>query len=349
MPRNPAKRLFFRLSLPFWWSRHRSCVTILMLHGVMDTTTAAAAWVPLRHNLPPASLEEGLTVLARRYHFISLERAVAMLDGREPAEPHCMVLTFDDGYRNNLSHALPILRKHAVPMTMFLSTGHISRREPFWYDRMDFALQHLKASRVVSWGGRRLNIEPADRDGLRRSFAEFRRIYKEGREPYAATVHRLESLISELEADAGCRLQDRFEDDPWTALVDWNAVREAAADGVTFGSHTVDHLLLDRLDDAAVREQLTNSAHELAAHTGGSCDLLCYPNGNWSTRVVAIAKECGYRAAVTTRPGVNRHRHANLLILKRNGFSASCNALSILATASGMADYLDLRRSAKEL
>src|SRR5262245_47950086 len=106
-----------------WRFLHRYEVGILTMHGVMDTGEHTA-WVPLRPQLSRWRLEECVRGLSNYYHFISLEDAVSMLTGRKPVRPYSLVLTFDDGYRNNIKHALPILRRYGVPATFFVATGH---------------------------------------------------------------------------------------------------------------------------------------------------------------------------------------------------------------------------------
>src|SRR4051812_40637037 len=96
-----------------WRFLHRRHITILMVHGVMDTEQPTS-WVPLRPQLSRRTLDDALCRLSRYYRFVSLDDAVAMLVGKLPLQPYSIVLTFDDGYRNNFTHALPILRRHRV-------------------------------------------------------------------------------------------------------------------------------------------------------------------------------------------------------------------------------------------
>ena len=132
---------FYRL----WRGFNRNGIVVLMLHGVMDEEEACD-WIPTRPQISRIQLEDSIRLIAKYYEFISLAEAVEMLSGEKPFRSNCVVVTFDDGYRNNLTHAWPILKRFGVPVTVFPSVGHVDRREPFWYDRIDYALQFAAAA-----------------------------------------------------------------------------------------------------------------------------------------------------------------------------------------------------------
>ena len=89
---------------------NRKKVTILMLHGVAGDH-AEAGWAPLWPRMTPERLDLVLSQLGRHYRFVSIDDAVDMIAGRKPALSNALTLTFDDGYRNNLTEALPVLEK----------------------------------------------------------------------------------------------------------------------------------------------------------------------------------------------------------------------------------------------
>jgi peptidoglycan/xylan/chitin deacetylase (PgdA/CDA1 family) len=94
--------------------------------------------------------------------------------------------------------------------------------------------------------------------------------------------------------------------DPPPALT-WDEVRELDAEGlVRFGSHTCTHPHLPKVDDAQARDEVTRSRAVLAERLGHAVDTFCYPAGLYCEREVALVREAGYRAGLTTDPGVNR-------------------------------------------
>lgn len=90
-------------------------------------------------------------------------------------------------------------------------------------------------------------------------------------------------------------------------VLDWERIGEMQASGfVEFHSHTASHAMCDRLDPDAVAEELRSSKRVLEERLGCPCPYLCWPFGKFSKEAVALARETGYRALFTTRPGVVR-------------------------------------------
>lgn len=275
------------------------------MHGVVDDGRQVA-WRPLRRQLTVKSLDRGLAKLAKCFHFITLDHAVAMLGGQASMQPYSVVLTFDDGYQNNVTHALPILQKYNAPAAFFLPTGYVDRREPFWYDRLDYALQHLCKEQEVTFAGRNFFFRPHQEDISRVTFTALRNMIKSNLRPYAETMQEVDLIANILEGNAGRCLAEIFENDHSTAIMTWDDARRAADNGITIGSHTVDHAILDQLEKTAVREQLILSKQAIEQHTGSPCSYFCYPYGNWNNRIVSLVRETGYAAAITTDKGTSK-------------------------------------------
>jgi peptidoglycan/xylan/chitin deacetylase (PgdA/CDA1 family) len=248
-----------------------------------------------------------------------MDQTVAILTGKEPFKPYSMVLTFDDGYRNNVTHALPVLQKHNAPATFFLSTGQVDRREPFWYDRLDYAIQHLRKEQHVFFAGQDFSFRPKQTETSRAIFTTLRNTIKANKLPYHETMEIVNLMTNRLEENAGSRLADIFEKDHFTAIMSWEDVKKVSDQGIIIGSHTVDHVILDQVDRVAVREQLISSKKAIEEQTGKTCLYFCYPNGNWNKEIVSLVKETGFVAAVTTDRGSNKMK-TNLLTLLRVSF-----------------------------
>ena len=318
---------------------HRNEIAILMLHGVMDERDNSS-WRPLRPFLPPRKLDAYLRVLSRRYHFVSLPEAVEMLQGHRVMQPYSMVLTFDDGYRNNLTHALPILRRYEAPATFFVATGFLDQPRPFWFDRLDYAVQHAQLNqRRLSVGSVSMCLNGSNRKTLRESYIEFIRTAQIQRMSDSEFLREVERLTTQLEAESGRSLCDIHRDDKCTALMTWEQIQEAGPEGVTIGSHTVDHVRLGLVDAETARRQLAASKQALEQHTGRSCPWISYPKGSFHEETVAIARECGYVCGLTTEEGWNRPGD-DLMRLRRIGVSTRWSTTELLASSSGISAVL---------
>ena len=318
-----------------WRFAHRRDVTILYVHGVMDSDDRAS-WIPLRPQLPPRRLAAAIRELSRHYRFVSLADAVDMLSGRTPVAPYSVVLTFDDGYRNNITHALPILRRHRVPATFFLATGHIEHRRPFWFDRLDYALQHAPVAEMeVQVGPATVRLRAGDRGALRGAYKQLRDVAKALPRHDREMQHEMEGIAARLEAESDRKLADVFEEDAWSAVLTWEEVRQAAGDDVSFGSHTVDHIRLGLVDAEMISDQLVRSKEMIEARTGRPCRHFAYPSGSFTPQAAAIARASGYTAAVTTDEGANRMGD-DLMTLRRIGLPDTGNMTEVLARVSGL-------------
>jgi len=314
----------------------RNRIAILTIHGVMDERDNPS-WKPLRPQLSRDKLEEYLSVLSKRYHFISLMDAVEMLSGHRPVQPYSLVLTFDDGYRNNLTHALPILRRYNAPATFFVPTDFINNPRPFWFDRLDYALQQTHVNgRKVKVGSFTMYLESGDRETLQESFKEFRRSAKKQKQiSDYEFLGDMERLSESLEAESGRSLADIQKNDDFSAIMSWENIRENCDGDVTIGSHTIDHIRLDKVDSETARYQLAESKRDIEAHTGISCRILCYPNGSFNEETVNLAKECGYVCGLTAKEGLNKSGD-DLMKLKRIGLPIHTNTTGLLALISGV-------------
>lgn len=321
-------------ALWLWRWYHRSDVTILMLHGVMDKVQSSS-WEPLRPQLSRRALDDALQILSRYYQFVSLSDAVEMVAGRQPVRFYSLALTFDDGYRNNLTQALPVLQQYGVPATFFIVPGHIEQRTPFWFDRLDYALQHADVDgRQISIGNATICFQGKDRRQLKESYRALRQAAKAM--PQDLEMQReIDALSLSLEQESGRRLANICEDDGWSAILSWTDVRTALAQSVTIGSHTVDHLRIALVSTDVARDQLQRSKEMIEVQTGQPCRYFCYPNGSATSTVAALARQCGYEAAVTTEEGTNRVGE-DLLLLRRLSFPETGDRVETLIHVSGL-------------
>jgi len=146
---------------------HRNKILIWTIHGVMDDEDNPS-WEPLRPQLSRKKLDEYMRILSKRYNFVS-----EMLQGRKPMQPYSMAFTFDDGYRNHFTHALPILRRYGAPATFFISSGYAGNPRPLWFDRLDYALQHAQVDgKEARIGDVTVRLDGSSKKALGKSFTE---------------------------------------------------------------------------------------------------------------------------------------------------------------------------------
>jgi peptidoglycan/xylan/chitin deacetylase (PgdA/CDA1 family) len=251
-------------------------------------------------------------------------------------------LTFDDGYRDNKQWAYPILKAAQVPFALYIATSFPDRLGKLWWLVLEAVIARNARLALVMDGEER-HIECA---GVSAKREVFERLY-----------WWLRGLSSETEILAVVRdLAARYGVDTTSLCgelcMDWDEIGEIAQDPLaTIGAHTVNHVMLAKTSDAAVRSELIKSRAVLEAALGSAPAHLAYPFGDRTTagpREFAIAAELGFKTAVTTRPGVLFAEHAeHLTALPRislNGTYQDERFISVLMSGAATALWNGFRR-----
>ncbi len=272
----------------------RGALTVATFHRVLPASLKATYPLP-GLVATPAELAWILAYMSRIYSCMTLSEAVDRWTSRDVPKQPMLAVTFDDGQRDNFVYARPILERVGVRATFFVVAGPTCENTALWHDRLGFAAADLVRRR----GGRsRLFSElhmgdPGGDDG-----AAVRWLVRSAK---SLTPTRREQVVSDVEGMAGGKVPPE-----WAGLMSWPEIRLLAAEGHEIGSHTLTHPLLPQLDEAGIRAEVSGSRDLLRAKIGRHVSSFCYPNGSLDARCVSAVQEAGYRAAVTTRAGVNR-------------------------------------------
>ncbi|KPF72713.1 polysaccharide deacetylase [Bosea sp. AAP35] len=278
---------------------------ILTLHHVRPQRPATFQPNSLL-DITPEFLDRALALIrAEGYDLVSLEEAVLRLS-QPRTERFFVALTFDDGYRDNVEHAWPVLAKHGAPWTLFVTTGFADRSARLWWLELEEAIRALPAITLSLPAGPFAARTASDSDKQRAFEALYWRLRQQ---PEAILL----SAISDLAAQAGIDAAALVERE----CLPWETLRAlAGAPGVTIGAHTLSHPMLAKHEEAFARDEITDSRTRLEAELGVPIRHFAYPVGDptsASPRDFALAREAGFASAVTTRPGHLFADHANHL------------------------------------
>ena len=292
-----------RLAAPYL----RGLGAILMFHHVRPQVRQDVAPNAMLE-ITPGFLDAALTRLkALGYRLVSLDEAVAELaaGGRRDAAPFA-VLTFDDGYRDNLLHALPILERHAAPFTVYVTTGFAERRAGLWWVELEEAVR--RADRIEARIGGHVLSLPAGTPVEKR--AAFKAVYWPLR---AGAEDRLLAVVGQLARAQGVDGRALVDE----LCMDWSEIEALARHPLaTIGAHTLSHPRLAKLDIAEMRTELGAAKAILEERLGRPVLHLAYPVGDPGSagpREFAAAAAFGFASGVTTRPGLIHPDHARHL------------------------------------
>ena len=243
-----------------------------------------------------------MAYIARRFNPVSVQQVSDAINGGKPLPKRAVMVTFDDGFRDNYEVAVPVLRRHGVPAVFFLSTGYIDSQRAFWFDWIVFAFVRTEATQVRL---KAIDLEillPATRDGRRLEALKLLQVLKSTSE--VARQQIIEQLKLELMVEM---TPDQFEQ---SAPLSWDQVREMSRGGMEFGSHTVSHPILSTITDPLLlRFELNASKATLEREIGKPVLALSYPVGGRDAvndQVLAATAHAGYQCAFTYQSGANK-------------------------------------------
>ena len=304
---------------------------ILMFHHVCPPS--GDGFAPNRLlEITPSFLETVLMQLAHSgFETVSLDAALARLARpAEKGEKPFAVLTFDDGYRDNQAFALPVLRRHAAPFVLYVTTGFADRSARLWWRELEAAIRQLDH---FSIGG----IEFACAAPAAKS-AAFERAYWILR---AMDETAMLAQIAGLCRLAGIGARALVE----TACLDWDGIAAMAAEPLcTVGVHTLTHPMLAKHPAGTMELELCESRSLIEAHLGRPARHLSYPVGDAASagrREFEMAAKLGFASAVTTRPGMIFSAHSGRLMslprLSINGKWQNAKMVEVLLSGAPFA------------
>jgi peptidoglycan/xylan/chitin deacetylase (PgdA/CDA1 family) len=226
------------------------------------------------------------------FDVLPLEDAVAALSrGSLPAR--ALAITFDDGYADNFTVALPILRELGLPATFFVASGFLDGGR-MWNDTVIEGVRGCPGP-VLELTALGLGSYPVTTVEARRA-------------AIAALVPRLKHLDPAERQRLADGIAERAGGNlPDDLMMTARQLRELAAAGMSIGAHTVHHPILARLPETEARTEIVEGRQRLAAICGVPVNLFAYPNGkpgtDYGAEHVRLARAAGFKAAVSTAWG----------------------------------------------
>jgi peptidoglycan/xylan/chitin deacetylase (PgdA/CDA1 family) len=279
-----------------WYGPGR--LTVLAYHRVVDRTVPEFATYRRNVSASPEAFAAQMDFVERQFNVVGLGDVTEWLAGGVSLPSRPLLITFDDGYRDNLVHAWPELRRRRLPMVLFLTTGPPDTGGALHWDVAAYCFRHTRRTEaLLPVVGRRSWRTEAERDGVLDEFIATIKRHPDGRLRSA-----IGQLPDRLEVDVPA---DAFEG----VYLNWSEIREMAEQGVAVGAHTIDHPILSRLDPEAAAAQVIGCRDRIAAELGRVPEGFAYPNGlpgDYDETVVDAVRKAGFRAAFTLSPGPAR-------------------------------------------
>jgi peptidoglycan/xylan/chitin deacetylase (PgdA/CDA1 family) len=286
---------------------------ILLYHRVTELSSDPQ-WLCIT----PSQFAEQLEVLRRYYYPLHLTELRRRLQkGNVPRK--AVVITFDDGYADNLYQAKPLLERFDIPATVFVTTGKIEKQNEFWWEELERYLLQTEAlpeslsltvsGKVYSWvltgerehvlhGGGRWNVTmdscPTPRHQIYRELAPVLR---------SLSNEAQEAILQDLAEWAN--VPRRVRDTHRTMRA--NEIVQLNADGlVEIGAHTVTHPVLSLQSLEIQRWEIENSKEKLETILDRPVTTFAYPfgtRGDYNSETVMAVQRAGFSCACSNFPG----------------------------------------------
>lgn len=281
---------FIRLSclLRRWW-RGDWEICVIGLHRVLDDQQKDHANSLGGIVLREETFEKVLEFVGRNFTVLSLQRFLAGERGNT-SRPGCL-LTFDDGWRDNYTTALPLLKKYNLPAIVFAVSGLIGTKRTFWVERLTKIWRDQEGRARLEASLEKALGTNAGSDGLEEIVEHLK---------HMACAEREQILETLTGADLG---SDASGDE----LLSWEEAAAMQREQVEIEAHSVTHPLLIYEDDSTLQRELQDGKQILERKLGKKIRAFAYPNGNWDDRVRNMVQQAGYECAFAGERGWHRH------------------------------------------
>ena len=267
----------------------RNKLLILCYHGVVDGDFREESH-RFSSTVSVKEFRQQLRIINRYFNPVSAEDVYCWLYKGQSLPRSPVLITFDDGYRNNLQYAAPELIKAGMPALIAITTGYVGMSKILWPQELHERLLHWPRKTIPMPNGDRDHETPHDLN-KRIELAEKIRMFCKQLDDGSKQAY-LDCIREEPMPLLGPWASDLY------GFLNWEEVRELYKKGFTIASHTVNHSILSRLSSSSLEKELLESKKTIEEEIGAPCRWIVYPNGgaeDVSQFVFSAAGKAGYK------------------------------------------------------
>ena len=270
---------------------------VFMLHRVLPESERNEFTLNKDLAITPEKLEEFLVFLKEKgYIFISLDTLENWLDNKLKLNKKFICLTFDDGYKDNLTHGLPILKKHQVPATIYITNCFPNGTALLWWYLFEI---HAKSSNQLLINTSLGSSEFYWKDE-NDAFGQFSKVSEAIK---AIPGQELHSVLCESFGLSDAEIKQQCKE----VALSWDEIKELSNEPlITIGAHTINHISVRHQEESLVVEEMKASKLEIEVKIGQQVKHFAYPFGgeyDVSKRDLAIAAKVGFKTSTLNQPG----------------------------------------------
>jgi peptidoglycan/xylan/chitin deacetylase (PgdA/CDA1 family) len=281
---------------------HSFWLTVLTYHHLASADDALSLDEGAK-DADAEGLARQLAFVRRWFEPIGIDELRTFAAGKGRLPPNPVLVTFDDGYRDNHDVVLPLLVEHDVRATFFIATDYVERRKLYWWDRVSIIVHRARVDALRLTYPYVESLPLASLDDRKRAIRRVQRIIKDH------VGLDLRRFLDELERAADATLSASDERRLADAVVmTWAHVKDLRAAGMDIQSHTVTHRVLQTLAPAELDRELRASREVLEDVLGEPVRALSYPVGRGirdNPAIVHAVRGAGYELGFSNATGVS--------------------------------------------
>ncbi len=250
----------------------------------------------------PRTFEKQVRYCKKNFNISTFALLKNYVETNRRVPPRSLIITFDDGYRDNFTQVFPILKKYGIPVTIFLTVDCIGKDELFWWDKVALYVKNYGKDKLdIVIGNRTYGYNLSTSTQRQSAVRELLRLLKMA--PDNERLRAIETIDHDFQNTIPPQKIER-------QILNWDEVVEMSAGGIEFGSHSMTHPMLSQLENIEmVKHEVIKSKQILENHLNKEVTTFSYPIGgknSYNIKIQNMLKEAGYSFAVNYVHGINR-------------------------------------------
>ena len=250
--------------------------------------------------MDPILFEKCIIYIKKNYEVGIFEEL--MTSGKYKKKSDYATIMFDDGYKDNIDFALPILEKHNVKATFYIVTDCIEKNIPTWTHILEYCFQNFKPKNI--------NL---DFDFLPK---ELRNVVFDKKTTPLVYARELKPQLKKIDHSSRLLVLQKIQkiakiDELPKLMMNWDDIKILISKGHYVGSHTVNHFMLGTIDDEnTIAQELRGSRETINSKLGFYPKTISYPVGSYNEATITLSQKLGYQFGLAVKQDIfNPNKH----------------------------------------
>jgi peptidoglycan/xylan/chitin deacetylase (PgdA/CDA1 family) len=273
----------------------RSQLIVLNYHRIGDASSSA--FDPSVFSVDQDGFDKQIGFIKKAYNLVTPDDSLDIITGRTKPDGTCVAVTFDDGYRDCLELALPVLQKHNAKATFFVVSQYAEHQPVPWWDLVAYAAKQALGRTIALTYPKNINVDLSDSQ-FSKGLKQLLDLYKhpDSKDP--------EKFMIALNTAIGLPEKTRTD----RLLLNWDEAQQMHKAGMEIGLHSNSHAVMSKLSGQAQRIDIETGRDLMRERLGFTPRVFAYPDGRTSSFTAEtsdIVKALGFQAAFSFYGGCN--------------------------------------------